>query len=161
VSYLIAGHRDFYPFAFLSGCPGVGLAIANNAPPRVWGVLRRLNCLRFLPQVSRLRSTRLMRSATVRTAHACSKGFTPMGRRLAYELMRCVQSVMRCAWNVGELRHSLRSWFRRLSTGLAGASAPLGYAIRWRVIKRPCLIPLFGYRNFKRPFSLTRKVALG
>jgi hypothetical protein len=67
--------RVFYPFAFLSGCPGAGLVLANNAP-RVWGVLRRLNCLRFLPQVSRLRSTRLMRSATVRTAHACSKVFT-------------------------------------------------------------------------------------
>ncbi len=67
--------RVFYPFAFLSGCPGAGLVLANNAP-RVWGVLRRLNCLRFLPQVSRLRSTRLMRSATVRTAHACSKIFT-------------------------------------------------------------------------------------
>lgn len=28
-----------------------------------------------------------------------------------------------------------------LSTGLAGAAAPLYYAIRWRVIKRPYLIP--------------------
>jgi hypothetical protein len=44
--------------------------------PFEWGVLRRLNCLRILPQASRLRSTRLMRSATVRTAHACSKVFT-------------------------------------------------------------------------------------
>jgi hypothetical protein len=80
LQYRISAHvmRDFYPFAFLSGCPGVGLVIANNAP-RVWGVLRRSNCSRQLPQVSRLRSTRLMRSATVRTAHACSKG-CPYGK---------------------------------------------------------------------------------
>src|SRR2546430_9764238 len=37
-----------------------------------------------------------------------------------------------------------------LSTGLAGASALLCDAIRWRVIKRPCLIPRQGFLTMSR-----------
>jgi hypothetical protein len=71
ISLHITGY--FYPFAVRRGCPW-GFELGSRwVPPE--GILRRLHYNPISPQVSRLRSSRFVRSAAVHASHACSRAF--------------------------------------------------------------------------------------